>query len=64
MSEECLIGGPRCCKRDSFLSVLAAVDFVEAHFGVKMESEPVVCTFYPQNSQCIGTRCPFFSARQ
>ena len=22
------IGGPRCCKRDSFLSILAAIDFV------------------------------------
>ncbi len=58
------IGGPRCCKRDSFLSVLAAVDFVEKHFGVKMESETVVCEFYPQNNQCIGTRCPFFKAKK
>ncbi len=28
------IGGPRCCKRDSFLSILAAVDFVEENFGM------------------------------
>ena len=58
------IGGPRCCKRDSFLSVLAAVDFVAENFGVKMESEKVVCGFYPQNSQCIETRCPFFKAKK
>ena len=58
------IGGPRCCKRDSFLSVLTAIDFVEKHFGVKMESEKVVCGFRPQNSQCIEARCPFFRARQ
>lgn len=58
------IGGPRCCKRDSFLSVLTAIDFVEKHFGVKMESEKVVCRFRPQNSQCIEARCPFFKARQ
>ena len=58
------IGGPRCCKRDSFLSVLTAIDFVEKHFGVKMDSEKVVCGFRPQNSQCIEARCPFFKARQ
>ena len=58
------IGGPRCCKRDSFLSVLTSIDFVEKHFGVKMESQKVVCGFYPQNSQCIEARCPFFRAWQ
>ena len=58
------IGGPRCCKRDSFLSVMTAIDFVEKHFGVKMESQKVVCGFWPQNGQCIEARCPFFKARQ
>lgn len=35
------IGGPRCCKRDSFLSILAAVDFVDQHFGVKMDKPEI-----------------------
>ena len=53
------IGGPRCCKRDSFLSILEAVDFVKDHFGVEMEKPEVVCHFSDQNNQCIGKRCPF-----
>ena len=53
------IGGPRCCKRDSFLSILAAVDYVKDHFSVEMEKPEVVCQFSPQNNQCIGKRCPF-----
>lgn len=53
------VGGPRCCKRNSFLAIQAAVDFVREHFGVEMESQPVVCRFIPQNNQCIGKRCPF-----
>ena len=56
------IGGPRCCKRDSFLSILAAVDFVKDHFGVEMEKSEVVCHFSAQNNQCIGKRCPFSKA--
>ena len=54
------IGGPRCCKRDSYLSLLAAIDFVKAHFGVEMEQPKIVCTHFAQNNQCIGKRCPFF----
>ena len=53
------IGGPRCCKRDSFLSILAAVDFVKEHFGVEMERTGVTCHYSMQNNQCIGKRCPF-----
>ena len=53
------IGGPRCCKRDSYLSILEAVDFVKDHFGVEMEKPEVICHFSAQNNQCIGKRCPF-----
>ncbi len=53
------VGGPRCCKRDSFLSILAAIDFVKAHFDIEMEKPEVVCRFSAQNNQCIGKRCPF-----
>ena len=56
------IGGPRCCKRDSFLSVLAAVDFVKEHFGVELERPAVVCRYSSRNNQCIGSRCPFSKA--
>lgn len=56
------IGGPRCCKRDSFLSILSAVDFVKEHFGVEMERTTVVCGYASRNNQCIGRRCPFSKA--
>ncbi|MCI9388955.1 MAG: SAM-dependent methyltransferase [Lachnospiraceae bacterium] len=56
------IGGPRCCKRDSFLSILAAVDFVAEYFGIAMEKSDVVCCHASKNQQCIGKRCPFCRA--
>ena len=56
------IGGPRCCKRDSFLSIHAAVDFVKDYFGIEMEKQEIVCSFSSQNNQCIGKRCPFSKA--
>ena len=55
------IGGPRCCKRDSYISILEAVDFVKNTFGVEMERpEKVICSHFRENNQCIGRRCPFF----
>ena len=56
-------GGPRCCKRDSYLSILAAIAFVEEHLGVHMEKSDPVCTRSSQNNQCIGMRYPFFGGK-
>ena len=44
------IGGPRCCKRDSFLSILSAIDFVKEKLGVEMERPEVVCHYASQNN--------------
>ncbi len=53
------VGGPRCCKRDSYLSITNAIAFVAEHLGIQMEQEPVVCHYFHLNEQCIGKRCPF-----
>lgn len=53
------VGGPRCCKRDSYLSILAAIDFVREHLDVEMEKSLPVCRYHQKNNQCIGNRCPF-----
>ena len=58
------VGGPRCCKRDSFLSILAAVDFVREQLGVEMERTAPLCSYSGQNNQCIGRRCPFSAANR
>lgn len=55
------IGGPRCCKRDSYIAIQSAVEYVKEHFGVEMECGDVVCIHSAQNAQCIGERCPFYS---
>ncbi len=53
------VGGPRCCKRDSYLAVAGAVAFVKEQLGVKMELGDIKCIHSAQNNQCIGERCPF-----
>lgn len=53
-------GGPRCCKRDSYLAVLAAIAFCAEHLGVQMQKAIPICTRSHQNNQCLGKDCPFF----
>lgn len=57
------IGGPRCCKRDSYLSILSAIEFVKEHFGIEMETTEIKCSYSKDNNQCIGIRCPFNAGR-
>lgn len=59
LEQVALNGGPRCCKRDSYLSILTAIDFVAEHLGVQMEKPVVKCTRSRYNNQCIGKKCPF-----
>lgn len=56
------IGGPRCCKRDSYISILSAIDFVKENFGIEMNKPEIVCSHSSKNNQCIGKRCPFSKA--
>lgn len=56
------VGGPRCCKRDSFLAILTAVDFVKDNFNVEVIKPKISCNYSSHNNQCIGIRCPFFKS--
>lgn len=54
------IGGPRCCKRNAFLSIETAIKFVEENYGIKMDNDKITCEFTDWNRECIKQRCPFY----
>jgi hypothetical protein len=57
------VGGPRCCKRNAYLALEAAIDFVNEnknHFGIVLEKDKIECSFSSKNQQCIKDGCPFF----
>ena len=58
------VGGPRCCKRNGQLAILQGIAFAKEKLGVEMESSPVVCRHFPQNNQCLGSKCPFYPENQ
>lgn len=57
-------GGPRCCKRDSYLAIAAAVAFAAENLGVKMALGDIRCSRCHMNNQCLGKDCPFHPERK
>lgn len=54
-------GGPRCCKRDTYLALQVGGEFLNRHLdaGLPTGNQPV-CTFMANNKECLGTGCRFF----
>lgn len=53
------IGGPRCCKRNAYISISEAAHFVKERYGINMVIAPFTCSYSSKNPTCLGTRCPF-----
>ena len=56
-------GGPRCCKRDSYLAILKGAAFTKEHLGIEMPlPKEVACKHSARNRECIRRKCPFYPA--
>ena len=53
-------GGPRCCKRDSYLAIIEAVKFTGEITGIKMDLGQITCSRSHLNNQCRQQACPFY----
>ena len=58
------VGGPRCCKRDAFLSFERAIEYINENYNVKIESSRIECKYSKKNEQCIKEKCPFYKKKQ
>jgi hypothetical protein len=54
------ISGPRCCKRNAYISLSNAVKFAKEKYGVEMKCSKIVCDFSLQNPDCTKEKCPFY----
>ncbi|MCY6369172.1 DUF5714 domain-containing protein [Clostridium ganghwense] len=54
-------GGPRCCKRNSYLAVLKAVEFLDENIGVKLKVDRnIKCEYSDLNKECRRENCLFY----
>lgn len=55
-------GGPRCCKRNTYLAIQSTSDFMRERFGLRFESpDHFICGFSALNNECLQLGCPFFA---
>lgn len=57
------IGGPRCCKRDAFLALKEAVEYINEHYDLSLQMSEMKCDYSDCNEQCIRQRCPFYKKK-
>jgi hypothetical protein len=54
-------GGPRCCKRDSYLAITDAVEFISENLGMVIEiKQEIQCGFSQNNFECLKFGCQFY----
>lgn len=54
-------GGPRCCKRNTYLAISEAVKYAKNSFAVTMElPEKIQCQFFHRNKECRQNKCIYF----
>ena len=66
LTGRCLIrvssyGGPRCCKRTCYLSLMEAVPYINEKLDLNIKfNEALICKYSDQNKECLKINCPFF----
>lgn len=58
------VGGPRCCKRDAFLSFQKAIEHINDNYDMDLERSPIECEFSNKNEQCLKGKCPFYKKKK
>lgn len=57
-------GGPRCCKRNTWLSIMQAIDFTKEITGIQMEKPGAIkCSFFVNNPTCKKEECLYYPAK-
>lgn len=59
LSKIAKIGGPRCCKRNAYLSLSTAIELLHK-YQIHLDNHPTQCEFSSKNKQCIHEKCPFY----
>jgi len=62
LEEIALHGGPRCCKRNTFLAIGAAAGYVREILDVNISvPEKIKCSYSDRNRECLKKECPFYA---
>lgn len=56
------LGGPRCCKRNTLVSIRTTAAFLKEEMGIELPIRSEIrCAYSAKNDVCIRARCPFYA---
>lgn len=55
-----LHGGPRCCKRNTWIAIAEGIRRVKYEFNVELPFDETQCDYSPLNKECLETECIFY----
>jgi hypothetical protein len=58
------LGGPRCCKRTTWLALLTGIRFAREALGLRLAGRGPACQWNELNGECQGEPCPFHPSRR
>lgn len=54
------LGGPRCCKRNSFTAARVTAKLIQENLNIRLElPDRIRCTYFTENKQCLKKHCPY-----
>ncbi len=55
------IGGPRCCKRNTFAALVFMRDYLGSRMSIDIDiPRDIKCRYSKFNKECLESSCPFF----
>ena len=54
------IGGPRCCKRCSWLAMETALPKIKELLKLDLPAARSACRYYSGNQECLRKKCPYY----
>ncbi|MDC7234025.1 MAG: DUF5714 domain-containing protein [Spirochaetales bacterium] len=58
-------GGPRCCKRVSYLTIEQTLPFIKEKLGLEIPgSGKIRCGDHERNKECLRAACPYYVENQ
>lgn len=56
-------GGPRCCKRNTYLAITEAVDYLQEFSGIQLDIyRSIKCEFNSLNKECLEDECQYYGS--
>lgn len=57
-------GGPRCCKRNTYLAITSTVGFLKANMDIHLEMpQSIICEHYERNNECKRKDCKYYDQK-